>query len=142
MDIDNILNAYGLRKTRARIAILEVLLEQHKPLTAQTLLQLVQERYGDEDLWLSTVYRNLEQFMEKRMVQSISQPDADTQLYRLSLGKHNHYAICEACHREIPLDICPLDTIDQDLKRQGFTPTGHVLEIFGICKACRLQANR
>lgn len=140
-DVDSVLEHFGLRKTKARQIILEILLKEAKPLTAQAILERIEaEDYGEE-IWLSTIYRNLEQFQDKHMIQTVSQLESDTLLYRLELGKHNHYAVCESCHMQIPLDLCPIEDIDQDLERQGFTPTTHVLEVFGICEECKRRAN-
>lgn len=130
-----LLKRHGIRRTEARIKTLQILAEAPKPLEAQEIYRLANA--DKEWLWLSTVYRNLEVFKEAGLVQEVSPPDSESVFYRLELHGHNHYAFCEVCRREFPLDLCPLEALEEQLKQQGFTPTQHRLEIYGICADCQ-----
>ncbi len=135
LSAESILKKAGIRRTDARIKMLDVMLASETPLEAKEL----HEQAGTEDLWLSTVYRNLELFMEKGLVQQISPPDSESVFYHLEVNGHNHYAVCEECHRRIALDLCPVEDLEPQLTAAGFQPTHHRLEVFGICESCHLN---
>lgn len=128
---------HGVRKTKAREQMLQLMADFDRPMEAQELFEELQHRHGEDGIWLSTVYRNLELFLQKHIVQSISPIDSDSLLYRLELHGHRHYAVCERCHEEIALDMCPIHEIVEQLKQQGFQATAHRLEVFGICSKCQ-----
>lgn len=130
-----LLKQQGIRQTEARIRILEILAAAPKPLEAQEICAAANAE--KEWLWLSTVYRNLEVFVQKGLVQESNLPDSEAVFYRLELHGHNHYAFCERCHKEFPLDLCPIVDLEDQLKEQGFTPTHHRLEIYGLCAECK-----
>lgn len=56
----------GLKVTRQRLAILEVLVEENFPLSAQNIFSKL--RRNNPNLRLSTVYRTLNSFVEKKIV--------------------------------------------------------------------------
>ncbi len=130
-----VLKEAGIRLTEPRVKILQVIAESEEALDAEEILDLANQ--GEEAFWLSTVYRNLELFAEKGLIQEVRRPGSDVLYYRTELRGHNHYAVCERCRKEIPLDICPIDTLEDQLKEKGFTPTHHRLEIYGLCAECK-----
>lgn len=138
----HILKEAGLRRTEARVLILELMGESETPLEARQIQDLAAAKGMSEGLWLSTVYRNLELFADKGLVQEVKPPESESIFYRLEVHGHNHYAICENCHMEIPLDLCPFEEIERQLQAADFVPTHHRLEVFGLCSACRRRLNR
>lgn len=135
-----LLKHHGIRRTEPRLHMLQIMAAAPKPLEAREILELANR--DREWLWLSTVYRNLEIFLDKGLVQQVNLPESEAVFYRLELHGHNHYAFCEICRREIPLDLCPIEALEAQLRAQGFTPTHHRLEIYGICEDCQKKARK
>ena len=128
-----------LKHTRQREKVWNLLEQVNRPLRA---IDIFEEVRVDECIIISTVYRILDAFEEHGMVEKIRFPEDDTAFYKIRTDEHRHYATCLLCHRQIPLDGCPVERLElkQDLKE--FTITGHRLEIYGYCADCRKKLNR
>lgn len=123
----------GMKHTKQREDVYGVLLNANGPLTAVDIYRRV-PGYA-----LSTVYRTLLAFEECNMVTKSSLLGEDTAVYELNCGAHRHYAVCLQCRERIPLKSCPFDDMDIQMQ-EGFTVTGHKIEIYGYCRKC--SANR
>lgn len=122
----DLLGEMHIKKTRQRLDIVAALEQADKPLSAEELLQKC------EKMSLSTVYRNLERLCELGAVEKQTLAKDGRGVYELVSGEHAHYAICLSCHEKIYLHHCPL----QDPELEGFTVTGHKIEVYGYCAKC------
>ena len=124
----------GIKKTKQRVAVLLVLKEAEKPLSA---FDIALRAGGEgESTWLSTVYRSLELFEKKAVVSKITLMDRDVALYSLNREEHGHFAICVQCHRLIEMKNCPMEAFEPLLADEDFRVVGHRLELFGYCREC------
>jgi Fur family ferric uptake transcriptional regulator len=101
------------------------------PLSAMDIFTKA-EQEGVE-IWLSTVYRILDLFVEKGLIEKHIISGSDMALYELKEKKHKHYAICIGCQKMIVLDKCP---ISRDISIEDFQITDHKVEIHGYCGSC------
>ncbi len=131
MDINEILSDVGLKCTRQRIKVMEVLHGAKSPLTAENIYEAA------DGMSLSTVYRIVEKLCEKGIVNKNTIQDSDKFYYEISAEKHRHYAICLGCGSMRYVDICPVHAPHID----GFTVTGHKLEIYGYCDKCKNEGH-
>lgn len=122
----DILKEHGLKTTRQRSNIVQVLLSAEIPLCAEDIFRAVQ------NMSLSTVYRTLELLCERGVVKKENILDGDKMFYELADGKHRHYAVCLECGALVHIDVCPV----HDAAVSGFTVTGHKLELYGYCADC------
>lgn len=127
MDIQKTLSSSGLKCTKQRIAVMEVLLSSSGPITAEDIHLRVNE------MSLSTVYRTVETLCNKHILAKHTIQDSDKFYYDIVTEKHHHYAICLGCKSMRYIDHCPVHTSDID----GFTVTGHKLELYGYCNKCK-----
>ena len=127
----------GIKWTRQRKAVYEVLWEEKEPLTPVKLYNLVEQRTADGEYALSTIYRILSAFEEKGLVEKDSSMEDGTLLYSLRRGNHTHYAVCLECHKRIALAKCPFAHLSLEQETEDFTITNHKLELYGYCKDCR-----
>lgn len=127
----------GMKWTRQRKAVYEVLWEEKEPLTPVKLYNLVKQRTSGEEYALSTIYRILAAFEEKGLVEKEASMEDGTLLYSLHRGSHTHYAICLECHKRIALANCPFKHLNLEQEMDDFTITNHKLELYGYCKECR-----
>lgn len=124
----------GLKATQQRLAILEVLVEENFPLSAQDIFSKLRE--NNPNLRLSTVYRTLNSFVEKKIVSKLNLNDKES-FFELLSGEHHHHLICMKCGEIIPID-CPLKDYEEELiDNTDYTIIDHRLKVYGICPRCR-----
>lgn len=122
----------GVKRTRQREGVLNVLENAEKPLSAMEICS----RIDGGAAWLSTVYRVLELFEAKGIVNRISVLNSDMAAYELAHSRHKHYAICLGCHKIVSMEDCPVEKLAPKIGEPGFHVTGHNLELYGYCKNC------
>ena len=133
------LRSAGMRITRPRISILEVLARQTSPIAIEKLHAQLDEGQCD----LVTVYRCLAAFEELHLVRR-SFLHSGTCLYELSLGdRPSHYhVVCRECGRIEPIDYFPVTAAETSLLERGYTQLTPLVEFFGICPPCRAASVR
>jgi len=124
-----------LKKTKPRVAIYEILSQSELPLSPKDILSLL----TDQDIWLSTVYRVLDQFEKDHLILRIKDPATNATLYELDRHDHKHYAVCLGCHQRFAIEACPIHE-DIHVSSDGFEIIDHRIEILGYCQACRQAA--
>lgn len=122
-----------LRITEPRKALLRILIETERPLSAEE----AHEALGPEHYDLVTVYRNLEAFESAGIATRIP-TESGKSLYELNAEEHHHHhIICRKCHKAERLDHCEVEKLETLAKKLGFTEVTHVLELYGVCDDCR-----
>ncbi len=137
----------GMKWTKQRKCVYDVLKQAQEPLNAHQIYSLVmknmdgqeQSSAGESNYAVSTIYRILAAFEEKHLVTKSNWMDSGTFVYELERGQHTHYAVCLSCHKHIPLQICPLAHMHVPEAEEDFKITGHKLELYGYCRACRVS---
>ncbi|WP_425802629.1 Fur family transcriptional regulator [Desulfitobacterium sp. Sab5] len=138
-DINALLAKEGVKSTKHRKAILELLENSDIPLTADEIFLALKE--NNTSIWLSTVYRTLEMLTEKEVVIKSTLMGEDKARYEIKHDEHKHRFVCVECHKMIPLLDCPLEEFEKKLKtKMDFDVTGHNLEIYGYCHDCKHRA--
>ena len=133
MEFKELLKSRGLKVTKARIAILEMLSYSKLSLSAEEIYEKC--RCSGLNINLSTVYRCLESFEEKNIVDKFSNTDGICS-YKLKGKEHKHMLRCSVCHKEVEIP-CPMKQFEEIVdKETGFTLTEHNLVMNGVCKDC------
>lgn len=123
-------NRASLTKPRKKVFDL---LSGHGPQTTQVLIK----RAGDS-VDRATIYRTLELFERLGIV------------HRLNIGwkykyelsdiflEHHHHFYCSNCGKnyDLPANAMLETMVDSLASKEGFSPRGHHLEIYGLCPAC------
>jgi Fur family ferric uptake transcriptional regulator len=122
----------GIKRTKQREALLEILAFSTGPMSAQDICF----QMGKTGAWLSTVYRILDLFVEKDLVVKTSAMNNQIIVYELNRHKHRHYAVCIKCRKFIPMEDCPIENFIPRLDEKNFRVVGHNLEIYGFCETC------
>ena len=134
-ETSNIIWPKGLKRTKTRESVLSVLEGSHSPLSAIEIFSEIENK--GESIWLSTVYRVLDAFVEKGLVAKTAVLDNEIILYDLNRSGHKHYAVCIGCHKIITMTNCPMDDFKPKFKNEDIEITGHKVEIYGYCKECK-----
>ncbi len=127
------LKDFGLKSTKSRQHILDILEKSEKPLTAEDIYKLV----INDDLNLSTVYRTLTSFVEQSILYKEIDKDGKA-VYMIIRGEHKHVLICTKCGKHIYLSKCPYKEANEDIfNKTGFLVENHNIELYGLCDKCQ-----
>ena len=129
----------GIRFTRIRRRVLELIWASHRPALAYDLLaQLRREKHNAAP---PTVYRALGFLLEHRLAHKIESLNAYVGCARPSAGGRRHigqFLICDGCHQVAELDDAELQRmIESKASRAGLKAAWHTVEITGRCTSCR-----
>lgn len=132
--VEKILKDYGLKNTDSRYLMINEFLNLNNPITAEELFNIIKSK---KDLNLSTVYRNLNLFLEKDIIKKVIEIDGKV-YYQYNRNEHTHHLVCISCKEVIPLDDCPLSELENKLsEKTGYEILSHSLEFRGLCPKCK-----
>jgi Fe2+/Zn2+ uptake regulation proteins len=135
-DLASELKARGLKRTRCREAILELLSSSEQPADAEKLHSELTER--GFSINLSTVYRTLDTLCAAGFVSKLTIEGGAKALYEYNDAVHRHHLVCIGCKKITTIASCPLGGYEQRLESEtGYTITGHKLDVYGYCPECR-----
>ncbi len=132
--------ANGLRLTRTRARVLEILLESHKALGAYEILNRLQsEGLGSQP---PVVYRALEFLVENHFVHRLERLNAFTACID-PIGDHEAmFLICQDCLTVAESPQTPLfDVMNNAASALGFDVHARMVEIIGRCPSCQESAS-
>jgi Fur family ferric uptake transcriptional regulator len=131
-----LLKSNGLKNTKRRNSILEVLARTPQPITVDQVFLELQK--NDVCINISTVYRILETLVSKGLVLKTNIIGENKSLFELNQMEHKHHFICIGCKKMFAVDDCPFEQYGELIKaKMGFNVTGHKLEIYGYCRNCK-----
>ena len=134
MEPKEILKENGMKITKGRIEILNILRNSENSLSAEKIYQIYRD--NNININLSTIYRTLELFEEKEIIEKITLNDGVFS-YKLKGKTHRHHLKCDICHKEVEIP-CPMLQIEEMVQNStGFTLTDHDLVMKGVCKDCK-----
>ena len=126
----------GLKITKSRMAILDILIRSDQPMAAEQIFLVLKEE--QIAINLSTVYRTLESLENKDLVTKISILDDDRMLFEYNQLGHRHYLVCVDCKKIITVQNCPLGSYEEILENEThFNIIGHKLYLYGYCEICQ-----
>src|SRR5690554_1518494 len=90
----------GLRLTSPRLAIIDILSKTTKHPSAEDIYLTLRQKYNNDNIGLTTVYRTLEILVNMGIVYKFDFGDGRTR-YELSEGPdgfhHHHHLVCTEC---------------------------------------------
>ncbi|EGO65876.1 Fur family transcriptional regulator [Acetonema longum] len=136
-EIIALLRQKNCKITPQRRAVIQALSDSDQFPTAQAILEYVRKIHPD--MGLDTVYRNLNLLVSLGVVNQISVPGRDGNVFELVAHPHHHHLICLKCGKAKCLSYCPVN--QEELSRvtgqEEFEVVGHSLEFYGYCQQCR-----
>lgn len=128
----------GLKNTKRRTAILDILEGSEQPVPAEQIYsELSLKRVP---ISLSTVYRALDSLVSKELVTKLNLCGDNRTLFELNKNTHSHHLICLGCKKIQSIDHCPIKAYEDSLgKEMDFAVAGHKLDIYGYCSKCRVN---
>ncbi len=124
----------GLKKTKARYAILHIFEEEKRPLDVVEIDHYLKKHEINVDR--ATVYRMLETFLEKGIVYRLEFGEGKFR-YELA-GSDHHHLVCENCGRIEDISDCGIEEWEKKIRlKKQFLVKHHSLEFFGLCEDCQ-----
>lgn len=119
------------RQTEQRRAIVEVLRDSARALTAQELHGRLR------GVGLATVYRNLQRLADEGAADTLRRENGEL-AFLLCEGGHHHHLTCRSCGRVERVRDCRLDDWAANVAHEhGFSDVEHRAELLGTCSSCR-----
>lgn len=128
-----------VRRSKKRDAMLRLMQGTTCHPTADWIYQNMKALYPD--ISLGTVYRNLNQLCEERLVMRVGVVDGHER-FDADISPHAHF-FCEKCGvvTDLP-DNAPTQTYVKTLSKQyGFVAESHEFKLHGLCKDCINNTN-
>ena len=140
-DFKRLLKEKGLKMTRQRLVVLEVLAESpEQHLTAEEIYERI--KAANPDIGLATVYRTVQLLLELELIDRINLDDG---FVRYEIGdmekkrRHHrhHHLICLKCGRVSAFQEDMLEALETGVQEAlGFQVTDHEVKLYGYCRDC------
>lgn len=131
------LRTQGHKITKNRVSILEFLSNQKKPVSADLVLEHIQNEH--QSAHKTTIYRELEFLLVQNFIKEVEFGDGKKR-YEIAINRpHHHHVVCVSCKRveDIPLEE-NLSVQEKKIEEiTNFKLTSHMIEFFGKCESCR-----
>lgn len=125
----------GQRFTNPRRQLITWIAERSAPFSAEALVEAMAAR--KVGIGRSTVYRTLDWLRAEGWLGRVG-GEAGEHSYACTLPGHHHHAVCTQCGYTLVVSGCAaVEALTLSLAQQGFTVSGHMLEIFGTCERCK-----
>jgi Fur family transcriptional regulator, ferric uptake regulator len=126
----------GLRHSKPREQILSVFLGIEKHVTIDELWAAVKAKHPG--IGYATVYRTLKLLAECGLCSAINFEDGTTRYEHLYGHDHHDHIICTSCGRFVEVVDPDIERLQERLvKRYGFLPAYHRMNLYGTCRECR-----
>jgi len=128
------------RNTKQKQRILDILINSSRPMSINDIYHIIKNEIPT--IAKSTIYRNIDSLLSQNLIDKYYLNDNEL-FYQIKDNKHHHkhYVICESCKRMFDLPLCPIDEIENVMKKEGFSISDHYIQISGTCKDCLNKKN-
>lgn len=126
-----ILKNAGMKVTKNRLAVLDLLMSSQKPLSVEDIFKKLKK--ADQ----VTIYRILNQLAEKEIIKKVDLRSGKA--YFEFQEHHHHHIVCSKCGYLEEIDLCLPDNLIKKVKSKSekfSNVIDHALEFFGTCKNC------
>lgn len=131
-----ILKESGLKYTKQREIVLNILYHSDTHYTPEALYLEVKRREPDLNIGIATVYRTLNLLEESEIVTSISFGIAGKK-FELANKPHHDHMICKNCGKIVEFENSIIERQQAIIAREyKFKLTGHLMQLYGICDDC------
>ncbi len=140
MKARDLLRNKNIRVTEKRRIILEKIIENNDPISAEEILEKLKNDKINLDL--STIYRNLNTLEEVGLLLKNTNLDGIS-YFQLNKNNHKHFITCMSCNKKFIVENCPIHEVEKQIEKEtGFIIKGHSFEFTGICPNCQKKLNK
>lgn len=132
--------AHGVRLTKYRRAILQVLLDEGRPISPYELAKRL-SKGTDKKAVVASIYRVLTYFEEHSVVHKLNSVHKFHLCQQMKDCYAHHrvmFLICQGCGcvEEVPAPEHLFEQIDNERERLSFQANNDNIELQGLCRAC------
>ncbi len=132
---DTVCEKRGVKLTRLRRRILELVWSRHGPIRAYDILGLMDEKDGSTTP--NTVYRALDFLLDAGLIHRIDSINAFMGCANPETKHSAQFLICRSCESAAEIHDPGIDrTLNRDAQKLGFAPEQQTVEVQGLCKSC------
>ncbi|ATB42162.1 transcriptional repressor [Cystobacter fuscus] len=133
-----VVHGKGLKSSGVRDAVARAALQYEGHFTAEELLTELRAQ-GAADTHAATVYRVLPLLVEAGLIQESLLSAGQGHRYERAFEREHHdHIICTSCKKVVEFEFEAFEVLQRDISEHlGFRLTGHVHELFGVCKNCQ-----
>lgn len=127
-----ILDKAGLKKTESRVALLNLLSKNKKPLSVKDIVSQIS---GDK----VTIYRMLEIMTKKGLIRRVDTGEREAHYEIVDIHDDHHHIICLNCNKVSDFTGCGSESLIKNALKQvkDFKLVKHhSFDLFGICNNC------
>ncbi len=130
------LRSRGMRLTRNRVCLIEVLLEASSPLSLEQIQEASKTKGADPDY--TTVFRLMVTLEELGIAHRVNLGQSCTYYELVDPNCHFDHIVCNQCGKVTVMeDDCPIQGLEKRIAgKYGYTQISHTLEFHGICPLC------
>ena len=144
MSYDNLLHNFrevlknsGLKQTKQREFVLEILYEERQHHTPEEIHRLIQTKYPKIKIGIATVYRTLSLLEDANLVSWLSVGD-EAKRYELLSCEHHDHLVCTQCNKIMEFHDEIIEQQQEIIAQKfNFKMTDHTMQIMGICQECQ-----
>ncbi len=130
----------GLRLTRSRLAVLQVLAGSTEHLKVAEVHRRAQEIDGR--VGLASVYRTMDLLARLHLIKHVHVEHRHRHYARIT-ERHGHHLVCNDCGLVVEFSDCQLERLTRTLaRRTKFRIEGHCMDFFGQCQDCSRRARK
>ncbi|MCI6989798.1 MAG: transcriptional repressor [Campylobacter sp.] len=132
-----ILKTNGLKYTKQREVLIKILYHSDEHFTPEQLYLDIKEKHPELNIGIATVYRTLNLLEESGIATSISF-GIQGKKFELAIKPHHDHLICKRCGKIVEFEDQSIEKKQLSIaKENGFTLTGHIMQLYGLCKSCQ-----
>ena len=125
----------NIKNTSQRRSVFNVLSNSSSPMTAENIYSQIVNKIK---ISLSSVYRILDVFFTKGLIEKVFLSDQNSALYEISTLDHSHFLRCTSCKCKTKIPECPISEYEKEIQdKTSFHITNHKLEFYGRCSGCQ-----
>ena len=134
-NIQSLLETAGLKKTDARVALLDLLARNKKPLSVKEITTKLSANGVDR----VTVYRMLDAMNKKGIIRRVETGEREAQYEIIDIHEDHHHIICLDCKKVSDFTDCDagkLITRALSQVKDFKSISHHSFDLFGLCNVC------
>lgn len=134
-----ILRENGLKYTKQREVLLEILYNSQEHFTPDDLYFKVKTKYPELNVGIATVYRTLNLLEDSGMATSISF-GIQGKKFELANKPHHDHIICKNCGKIVEFEDLTIEKKQIEIcKKHKFKMTSHIMQLYGVCDECNIN---
>ncbi len=137
-----ILKQNNLKFTKQREIILQALYNNDDHFSPEDLYILIKKKHPKLNIGIATIYRTLNLLENSDIVTSISFGAAGKK-FELGNKPHHDHIICKNCGLIVEFEDKSIELKQEKIaKSHGFKLTGHIMQLYGLCKNCQKKLDK